>query len=143
MTGTQRKKRTLDILLVEDNPMDVYFTKEVLSESTIETRLFSIHDGQEAIAYLRQNEPYEDAIFPDLILLDLNLPKQNGFDVLAEIRKQKRMKHIPVIILTTSTAHEDISKAHRMEASCYLLKPFNLDDFENTVRKLNAAGLLQ
>ena len=119
--------QTVEILLVEDNPGDIRLIVEVLKEGKIHNHLSVVEDGEEALAYLRREGSYQDVILPDIILLDLNLPKISGTEVLAEIKKDPMLKHIPVIILTTSEAEQDILKAYDLHANCYITKPVNLD----------------
>jgi CheY-like chemotaxis protein len=126
----------VEILLVEDNPGDIRLIVEVLKEGKIHNNLSVVEDGEQALAYLRREGSYHDAIVPDIILLDLNLPKINGTEVLAEIRKDPQLKHIPVIILTTSEAEQDILKAYDLHANCYITKPVNLEQFLTVVRSI-------
>jgi chemotaxis family two-component system response regulator Rcp1 len=128
--------RTINILLVEDNPADVLLTMEALKEGDISHELNVVNDGAEAIAYLRRKGKYTDAVLPDIILLDINLPKKNGFEVLAEIKEDQRLKSIPVIILTTSSARQDIRRAYDLHANCYIVKPLDFDAFLNVVRSI-------
>lgn len=128
--------QNIEILLVEDNPGDIRLIVEVLKDGKLHNNLSVVEDGEQALAYLRREGSYHDAIVPDLILLDLNLPKINGNEVLAEIRQDPHLKHIPVIILTTSEAEQDILKAYDLHANCYITKPVNLDDFLTVVRSI-------
>ncbi len=128
--------QTVEILLVEDNPGDIRLIVEVLKEGKIHNHLSVVEDGEEALAYLRREGRYQDVILPDIILLDLNLPKISGTEVLAEIKKDPMLKHIPVIILTTSEAEQDILKAYDLHANCYITKPVNLDQFLTVVRSI-------
>ena len=128
--------QTVEILLVEDNPGDIRLIVEVLKEGKIHNNLSVVEDGEEALAYLRREGSYQDVILPDIILLDLNLPKISGTEVLAEIKKDPMLKHIPVIILTTSEAEQDILKAYDLHANCYITKPVNLDQFLTVVRSI-------
>jgi chemotaxis family two-component system response regulator Rcp1 len=128
--------QTVEILLVEDNPGDIRLIVEVLKEGKIHNHLSVVEDGEEALAYLRREGSYQDVILPDIILLDLNLPKISGTEVLAEIKKDPMLKHIPVIILTTSEAEQDILKAYDLHANCYITKPVNLDQFLTVVRSI-------
>jgi len=121
------------ILLVEDNPGDVRLTQEALKESRHPVHLSVARDGVEAIEYLRNCEP--DAR-PDLILLDLNLPRKSGREVLSEIKADPELKRIPVLVMTTSRAEQDIQKAYSLNANCYITKPMDLDDFLRTVRSI-------
>lgn len=126
----------IEILLVEDNPGDIRLIVEVLKDGKLHNKLSIVQDGEQALAYLRREGSYQDAIVPDLILLDLNLPKINGTEVLAEIRQDTLLTHIPVIILTTSEAENDILKAYDLHANCYITKPVNLDDFLTVIRSI-------
>lgn len=126
----------VEILLVEDNPGDIRLIIEVLKEGKINNNLSVVEDGEQALAYLRREGGYQNSIVPDIILLDLNLPKINGTEVLAEIKKDPLLKHIPVIILTTSKAEQDILKAYDLHANCYITKPVNLEQFLTVVRSI-------
>ncbi|MDQ0063280.1 response regulator [Paenibacillus harenae] len=126
----------LEILLVEDNPGDIRLIVEVLKEGKITNHLNVVEDGEEALAYLRREGSYQHSIIPDIILLDLNLPKINGTEVLAEIKNDPQLRHIPVIILTTSEAEQDILKAYDLHANCYITKPVNLEQFLTVVRSI-------
>ncbi|WP_200957457.1 response regulator [Paenibacillus sp. Root444D2] len=128
--------QNVEILLVEDNPGDIRLIVEVLKEGKINNNLSVVEDGEEALAYLRREGSYQEAIMPDIILLDLNLPKINGTEVLAEIKKDPQLKYIPVIILTTSEAEQDILRAYDLHANCYITKPVNLEQFLTVVRSI-------
>ncbi|WP_261305390.1 response regulator [Paenibacillus andongensis] len=128
--------QNVEILLVEDNPGDIRLIVEVLKEGKINNNLSVVEDGEEALAYLKREGSYQDAIVPDIILLDLNLPKINGTEVLAEIKKDPLLKYIPVIILTTSEAEQDILRAYDLHANCYITKPVNLEQFLTVVRSI-------
>lgn len=128
--------QNVEILLVEDNPGDIRLIVEVLKEGKINNNLSVVEDGEEALAYLRREGSYQEAIVPDIILLDLNLPKINGTEVLAEIKKDPLLKYIPVIILTTSEAEQDILRAYDLHANCYITKPVNLEQFLTVVRSI-------
>ncbi|CAN7373055.1 response regulator [Paenibacillus sp. LjRoot153] len=131
-----KMSQNVEILLVEDNPGDIRLIVEVLKEGKIHNNLSVVEDGEEALAYLRREGSYRDAIVPDIILLDLNLPKINGTEVLAEIKKDPLLKYIPVIILTTSEAEQDILRAYDLHANCYINKPVNLEQFLTVVRSI-------
>lgn len=131
------KGRTAEILLVEDNPGDVRLAKEGLKESKITNNLNVVEDGVEAMAFLRKEGQYADAVTPDLILLDLNLPKKDGREVLAEIKTDEKLRRIPVVILTTSQAEEDVIKTYDLHANCYVAKPVDLDQFVKIVKSIN------
>lgn len=126
--------RPIDILLVEDNPGDVRLTREALKDAKVLNKLYVAKDGVEAMAFLRRQGKYASAIRPDLILLDLNLPKKDGREVLAEIKDDTSLKRIPVVILTVSKAEEDIIKTYELHANCYITKPVDLDRFLEVVR---------
>ncbi|MDQ0900612.1 MULTISPECIES: response regulator [unclassified Paenibacillus] len=128
--------QNVEILLVEDNPGDIRLIVEVLKEGKINNNLSVVEDGEEALAYLKREGSYQEAIVPDIILLDLNLPKINGTEVLAEIKKDPLLKYIPVIILTTSEAEQDILRAYDLHANCYITKPVNLEQFLTVVRSI-------
>lgn len=128
---------SIEILLVEDNPGDVRLTMEALKESKICNSLNVVADGVEAIAYLRQTGKYINAPRPDLILLDLNLPKKDGREVLTDIKSDDHLKRIPVVILTTSEAEQDILKAYELNANCYITKPVDLDQFIKVIKSIN------
>jgi two-component system, chemotaxis family, response regulator Rcp1 len=121
--------RTIEILLVEDNPGDVRLTLEAFKGAKVLNNFAVVNDGVEALAYLRQQGSYANSVPPDLILLDLNLPKKDGREVLAEIKADERLRKIPVVILTTSSAEEDIARAYSTYANCYITKPVDLDQF--------------
>lgn len=126
----------IDILLVEDNPGDVRLTQEGLKEGKVRNNLHVVMDGVEAMAFLNREEKYADAPKPDLILLDLNLPRKDGREVLAEIKADEKLKHIPVVILTTSTADEDIIKIYNLHANCFISKPVDLEQFMTVVKAI-------
>jgi chemotaxis family two-component system response regulator Rcp1 len=119
--------KPMEILLVEDNPGDVRFTAEVLKEAQVQNNLSVAKDGVEAIAFLRREGQFLDAPRPDLILLDLNLPKKNGLEMLNEIKNAEDLKSIPVVILTTSEAEPDINKSFDLSANCYITKPIDVE----------------
>ena len=126
-----------DVLLVEDNPGDVRLTREAFSETNGTIRLHVVSDGVEALAFLRREGPHVRAPRPDLILLDLNLPKMDGREVLVQIKMDEVLKTIPAIILTTSEAETDIVKSYQLGANCYLSKPVQLEAFESLVKSIN------
>jgi CheY-like chemotaxis protein len=128
--------RPVEILLVEDNPGDVRLTQEALREGKVRNNLNVATDGVEALAYLRREGKYADAARPDLILLDLNLPRKDGRQVLAEIKADADLKTIPVVILTTSKADEDILRSYDLHANCYVTKPVDLDQFITVVKSI-------
>jgi len=126
----------IEILLVEDNPGDVRLTIEALKEGKVANKINVVMDGMDAMAFLRREGKYEDAPVPDLILLDLNLPKKNGREVLAEIKVDSKIKHIPVVVLTTSQAEKDIIMTYNMHANCYITKPVDFDQFISVVKSI-------
>ena len=128
--------RSVEILLVEDNPGDVRLTQEAFKDRKIVNHLSVVHDGLEAVAFLRRQEGYEEAPRPDVILLDLNLPKMNGRDVLAEIKADTDLRRIPVVVLTTSDAEEDILGTYDLHANSYITKPVDLNQFIKVVREI-------
>ncbi len=128
--------KNIDILLVEDNPGDVRLTKEALKENKIGNNLYVVGDGAEAMEFLHNKGIYAQKPRPDLILLDLNLPKKDGREVLAEIKEDKDLKHIPVVILTTSKSEDDIVKTYNLHANCYITKPVDLDQFLTVVKSI-------
>jgi two-component system, chemotaxis family, response regulator Rcp1 len=126
----------VEILLVEDNPGDVRLTREALKESKIRNNLSVAVDGMEAMEYLRREGRFAQAARPDLILLDLNLPRKNGREVLADIKKDENLRRIPVVVLTVSQAEEDVMRAYNLHANCYVTKPLNLDQFMTVVQSI-------
>jgi two-component system, chemotaxis family, response regulator Rcp1 len=128
--------RGIEILLVEDNPGDVRLTEEALKEGKIFNSLNVVADGVEAIAFLRREGKYSDAPRPQLVLLDLNLPRKDGREVLAEMKKDQGLKTIPVVILTSSAAEQDIVKSYNLHANCYVTKPVDLDQFIHVVKSI-------
>ncbi len=128
--------RTVDILLIEDNPGDVRLMQEAFKVSTLQNTLHVVSDGVEAMMWLRRQGRYAEAVGPDLILLDLNLPKKDGREVLKEIKEDERLKRIPTVVLTTSQAQRDILKAYTLHANCYITKPVNLEEFFNVVKAI-------
>jgi len=126
----------IEILLVEDNPGDVRLTREALKDGKIVNNLHVAEDGVDALAFLRREGKYRNAVRPELILLDLNLPKKDGREVLAEIKADKELKRIPVVVLTSSAAEQDIVKSYNLHANCYVTKPVDLDQFINVVKSI-------
>ena len=136
MVSVTITSRPGDVLLVEDNPSDVYLTQVAFKRSSAETQIHVVEDGIQAMAFLRQEGPYASAPRPDLVLLDLNLPRKHGHKVLREIKEDPDLKGIPVIILTTSTAEADINLCYEDHANCYIAKPVDFDQFEKVVREI-------
>ena len=126
----------VQILMVEDNPGDVRITIEALRHTTLNNELIAVSDGIEAMRFLRGEAQYSERVLPDLILLDLNLPRKSGREVLAEIKADNRWKKIPVVILTSSDNEEDILSAYQLQANCYVTKPANFDGFLKVIRSL-------
>ena len=125
-----------NILLIEDNPGDVRLTIEALRESNIQTNLTVIYDGEEALSYLHREGKYSSSETPDFILLDLNLPRKNGNEVLSEIKNDPDLKRIPVVILSTSSSDEDIVKTYEGYANCYISKPADFGNFIDVVKSI-------
>ena len=132
--STETAVRPVEILLVEDNPGDVRLTLEALKENKILNRFHVAVDGVQALSFLRKGGLFAGAPRPDLILLDLNLPKKDGREVLAEIKADPELKRIPVVILTTSKAEEDIARTYDLHANCYITKPVDLEQFIHVVK---------
>jgi two-component system, chemotaxis family, response regulator Rcp1 len=130
------KGEPIEILLVEDSPGDVRLTKEALKDGKVANNLHVVEDGEEAMLFLRQRGKFLGAIRPDLILLDLNLPKKDGREVLREIKTDDNLKRIPVVILTTSSAEEDVLKTYNDYANCYVTKPMGFDQFISAVKSI-------
>ena len=128
--------RPINILLVEDDPDDVELTMEALKESKMRNRIAAVEDGVEALAFLRRQGIYAQESRPDLILLDLNLPKKDGREVLKEIKEDNSLKHIPVVVMTTSEDEEDVLKSYELHANCYITKPVDFDQFLRVVRSI-------
>ena len=134
---------TFEVLLVEDSPGDVRLTREAFGAANGSVNLHVAADGVEAMAFIRQQGAFANAPRPDLILLDLNLPKMDGREVLAQVKGDDRLKSIPTIILTTSDAEADISNSYRLQANCYLAKPAQLEEFEALVQSINDFWLIK
>ena len=127
----------VEILLVEDNPGDVRLTKEALKEGKVYNNLHWAKDGVEALEFLKQQGKHADAPRPDIILLDLNLPRKDGREVLAVIKRDNDLKNIPVVVLTTSEAEEDVLKSYELHANCYVTKPVDLEKFIHVVQSID------
>jgi len=135
--STRPLSRPVEILLVEDNPGDVRLTREALREGKVHNNLHVAKDGVEALAFLRkEGDEYAGAVRPDLILLDLNLPRKDGREVLEEIKADPSLRHIPVVVLTSSEAEQDIVRAYDLHANCYVSKPVDLDQFITVVQSI-------
>lgn len=131
-----KSKSPVNILLIEDNPGDVRLTQEAFKEGNMNIKLDVVMDGVEAIKYLRKEMPYNQATMPDLILLDLNLPKKDGREVLQEIKTDNKLKRTPVVVLTTSNAQQDILKSYNLHVNCYVNKPVDFDKFFDIIQKI-------
>jgi two-component system, chemotaxis family, response regulator Rcp1 len=127
---------SVSVLLVEDNPGDVRLTIEALKDVKLHNQLNVVHDGVEAIAFLRREGIYADAPRPDLILLDLNLPRKDGREVLEEIKSDEDLRRIPVVVLTTSSSEKDILESYNLHANCYITKPVDLGQFLTIVKSI-------
>jgi CheY-like chemotaxis protein len=128
---------TTEILLVDDNPADIDLTSDVLAKSLPRSRVSTVPDGEEALAFLRHQGKHEQAAVPNLIVLDLNLPRKDGRAVLAEIKADPVLKKIPVVVFTTSKAAHDINRSYELGANCYVSKPGNLPEFVRTVKSID------
>jgi CheY-like chemotaxis protein len=126
--------KAIEILLVEDNPGDARLTREALAQSKVKNNLHHARDGEEAIAFLRREGSFGNAPTPDLVLLDLNLPRRDGREVLEDIKNDSALKHIPVVILTSSQAEEDIMRSYRLHANCFITKPVDLEQLTKVVQ---------
>lgn len=126
----------IEILMVEDSPGDVRLTREALKEGKVRNNLHVVNDGVEAMAFLRREGQFAHAVRPDLILLDLNMPRKNGREVLAEIKGDPELKRIPVVILTISKSEDDIIKSYNLYANCYIIKPVGLPQFLEVVKSI-------
>lgn len=133
--------RLVEILLVEDNPADVRLTQEVFKEGKVRNRLSVAWNGEEALAFLRQEGIFAEAPRPDIILLDLNLPRKDGREVLAEIKEDPDLKRIPVVVLTTSQAESDLIQSYNLHANCYICKPVDLDNFIEVMKRIEGFWL--
>lgn len=138
---TQHETRPIEILLIEDSPSDIRLTIEALKEAKVRNNLHVATDGVEAMNFLNKKDTYADRPHPDLILLDLNLPKKDGREVLAEIKKDPQLKRIPIVILTTSSSEEDILRAYDLHANCYITKPVDFDQFMKVIQTIEGFWL--
>jgi CheY-like chemotaxis protein len=127
----------IDVLLVEDDPGDVLLIKEAFADNKVHNRLHVVSDGVDALAFLRQEGEHADSPQPDLVLLDLNLPRKDGREVLAEVKADDALKHIPVVVLTTSKAEEDVLRSYKLHANAYVTKPVDFDRFIEVVRQID------
>jgi CheY-like chemotaxis protein len=135
------KAKPIDILLVEDNPGDVRLTREALRDAKVRNSLHVVSNGVEALAFLRQIGQYSEALHPDLILLDLNLPQMGGGEVLAAIKEDEKLRRIPVVVLTTSQAEQDIVKSYNLHANAYVVKPVDLEQFITVIKSIESFWL--
>ncbi len=135
-TATLSTPKQIDILLVEDDEGDVLLTKKALANGMIFNSLNVAKDGVEALAFLRQEGEYDNAPRPDLILLDLNMPRMDGRETLAQIKQDENLRSIPVVVLTTSDSDQDVLKSYDLQASCYITKPVDLEQFTSVVRAI-------
>jgi CheY-like chemotaxis protein len=126
----------IEILLVEDNPGDIRLTEEAFKEAKVLNKLHVVRDGIEAMSFLQQQTPYQEASLPDLILLDLNMPRKDGREVLIDLKNDLHLRRIPVVILTTSEAEKDILKSYDLHANAYIVKPVDLDQFLQVVKAI-------
>jgi CheY-like chemotaxis protein len=133
---THQEARVISVLLIEDDPGDVLMTREAFEEF-LDNRLEVVNDGADAISFLRREEPYQEAQLPDLNLLDINLPRRDGREVLAEIKADPDLRHIPVVVLTTSAAEEDILRSYQLHANAYVTKPVDFDAFVRVIRQID------
>ena len=133
--------RPIEILLVEDSPSDTDLTIEALREAKVRNHLSVVEDGVQAMEFLRREGPFADAPRPDLIMLDLNLPRKDGREVLAEIKADERLKLIPVVVLTTSRAERDVLRAYQLSANCYITKPVDFAQFLGVIRSIESFWL--
>ena len=129
--------RAIDILLVEDDPGDELITREAFEHNKLQNRLHVAHDGQEGLDYLYRRGEFADAPRPDLILLDLNLPRYDGREVLAQIKADPELRHIPVVVLTASAAEEDLLRSYRLHANAYITKPVDFPQFAEVIRRID------
>lgn len=129
--------RPIEILLVEDDPGDILITTEALEQSKLANNLHIVENGEEAVAFLRREGEHADAVRPDLVLLDLNLPRRDGREVLAEIKADPDLRRIPVVVLTTSSAEEDVLRSYDLHANAYITKPVDFANFVNVVRQVD------
>lgn len=136
MTVPGNSLKPVDILLVEDSPTDVLLAQEALEHAKVLNTLHIVSDGEEALEFLYRRGKYADAVRPDLVLLDLNLPRKDGREVLERVKTDEDLKRIPVVVLTTSKAEEDILRAYGLYANCYITKPVDFEQFANVVRAI-------
>lgn len=134
--SNDRDSRPIEILMVEDNPGDIRLTLEAFKEGKVRNHVHVVQDGVEALRFLKKQGPFEQAPRPDIVLLDLNLPKKDGREVLAEIKEDPQLRRIPVVVLTTSKAEQDILQTYNLHANCFITKPVDLDQFMHVVQTI-------
>ena len=134
---TPEQLELIDVLLVEDDVGDVLLIQEAFADNKVRNRLHTVADGVEALQFLRREGPYADAPQPDLVLLDLNLPRMDGREVLAEVKADETLQQIPVVVLTTSKAEEDVLRSYKLHANAYVTKPVDFDRFIDVVRQID------
>lgn len=137
MAADGTRARAIEVLLVEDDPGDVLMTKEALEDHKVSNTLHVVSNGVDALSFLRKEGAYTSAPTPDLVLLDLNLPRMDGREVLAEVKNDEALRRIPVVILTTSEAEEDVLRSYHLHANAYVTKPVDFDQFVNVVRQVD------
>jgi len=135
--STPEEIKVIDVLLVEDDAGDVLLIEEAFADNKVHNRVHHVSDGVDALAFLRREGEYADAPQPDLVLLDLNLPRKDGREVLAEIKGDDALRHIPVVVLTTSKAEEDVLRSYKLHANAYVTKPVDFDRFIDVVRQID------
>jgi CheY-like chemotaxis protein len=135
--STPEHVEMIDVLLVEDDPADVLLIEEAFADNKVRNRLHRVADGVEALQFLRREGQYADAPQPDLVLLDLNLPRMDGREVLAEVKADERLRQIPVVVLTTSKAEEDVLRSYKLHANAYVTKPVDFERFIEVVRQID------
>ena len=135
--STPEHVEMIDVLLVEDDPADVLLIEEAFADNKVRNRLHVVSDGVEALQFLRREGQYADAPQPDLVLLDLNLPRMDGREVLAAVKADERLRQIPVVVLTTSKAEEDVLRSYKLHANAYVTKPVDFDRFIEVVRQID------
>ena len=137
MTSQDLSGKPIDILLVEDDPGDVVLITEAFEDNKVANRLHTVQDGVEALQFLRREAPYENSPVPDLILLDLNLPRKDGREVLTDVKNDSELRRIPVVVLTTSKAEEDVLRSYDLHANAYVTKPVDFERFIEVVRQID------
>lgn len=138
---TRGPERPIDILLAEDSDSDVFLTREALREGKVLNRLHVVRDGVETMDFLRRRPPFEDVPTPDLILLDIHMPRKSGVEVLREVKEDPALKRIPVVVLTTSNDPEDVQRVYDIHANCYITKPVDFDQFLDVIRQIESFWL--